>query len=219
VSRLAVIVCLALVLTAAGCGGKSAATSEKVGSGAAAAATKPICPAKWRGVYQRLANRIDTPVYCPAWMPSPLTGEIGPTVSFGGAGGSSLSVDPDGSYLALFVWAEPGSGEVHVNLRGYPHRTKIPTCIKDDVNGKQHTRTKVPCFSDARGTVHAPGITATVYTVNQDADLWHLLYAWRHDGSLYTVSQHIALPLTYRQVVSDLKRILNNLVLVRPRNT
>ena len=33
------------------------------------------------------------------------------------------------------------------------------------------------------------------YTVNQDADQWHLLYAWTHNGSLYTLSEHIAPPL------------------------
>ena len=148
---------------------------------------------------------------------SPLTGQIGRNVSFGGAGGSSLSVDKDGSYLALFVWAEPGSGEVHVNLRGYPGRTKIPTCIKEDTNGTKLIKTNVPCFADARGTVRAPGIVATVYTVNQDADLWHVLYAWRYRGGLYTVSQHVAAPLTYAQVIRSLNRILHNLVLVQPR--
>ena len=149
-------------------------------------------------------------------MPEPLTGEIGPQVSFGGAGGSSLSVDKDGSYLALFVWAEPGSGEVHVNLRGYPGKTRVPTCIKEDTNGSKLVKTSIPCFADPRGTVRAPGIVATKYTVNQDADLWHVLYAWHHDGGLYTVSQHVALPLSYDEVLASLNRILNNLVLIRP---
>jgi hypothetical protein len=183
----------------------------------AAVPAKPTCPAKWRPVYQRLADKIRAAVYCPSWMPSPLTGEIGPTVSFGGAGGSSLSVDKDRSYLALFVWAEPGSGEVHVNLRGYPGRTTVPTCIKEDTNGTKLVKTNVPCFADPRGKVRAPGIVATVYTVNQDADLWHVLYAWRYRRGLYTVSQHVAEPLTYAKVVASLNRILNNLVLVQPR--
>jgi len=150
-------------------------------------------------------------------MPSPLTGQLGPNVSFGGAGGSSLSVDKDGSYLALFVWAEPGSGEVHVNLRGYPGRTKVPTCIKEDTNGTKLIKTLVPCFADRHGTVRAPGIVATVYTVNQDADLWHVLYAWHYRGGLYTVSQHVAAPLSYDQVIYSLNKILRNLVLVQPR--
>jgi len=204
---------VALVVAGCGSGAKSTAPAPVK----PAASAKPVCPAAWRPVYQRLADRIHAAVYCPSWMPTPLTGQIGPNVSFGGAGGSSLSVDKDGSYLALFVWAEPGSGEVHVNLRGYPGRTTIPTCIEEDTNGTKLTRRRIPCFADARGTVRAPGIVATVYTVNQDADLWHVLYAWRYRGGLYTASQHVAAPLTYGQVVQSLTRILRNLVLVQPR--
>ena len=213
---MAVIACAAVVLAAAGCGGGSK-SSNAVDAPPPSAAAKPTCPVSWRPVYQKLANQIHAAVYCPSWMPSPLTGQIGPTVSFGGAGGSSLSVDKDGSYLALFVWAEPGSGEVHVNLRGYPGRKRVPTCIKEDTNGTKLIKTPVPCFADARGTVRAPGIVATVYTVNQDADLWHVLYAWHYRGGLYTVSQHVALPLSYDQVLSSLNRILRGLVLVQPR--
>jgi hypothetical protein len=137
-------------------------------------------------------------------------------VSFDGYGGSSLSVDEDDSYLALFVWSQPGLGEVHVNLRGYPGRTAVPTCTKQDTNGKRTVTSTVPCFADPRGKVRAPGIVATVYTVNQDADLWHVLYAWHYRGGLYTVSQHVAAPLTYAQVIQSLNRILRSLVLVQP---
>ena len=52
--------------------------------------------------------------------------------------------------------------------------------------------------------------------MNQDADQWHVLYAWRHDGSLYTVSEHVILPYTYRQVRRNLDRLLRGLVLVHP---
>ena len=205
---------VAVGLVAAGCGSSSKPATPV----AAPPKHETGCPAKWRATYQDLADKIHAPVYCPGWMPDPLTGEIGPKVSFGGAGGSSLSIDKDRSYLALFVWAEPGSGEVHVNLRGYPGRTKIPTCVKEDTNGKKLVKTKVPCFSDPRSFVKANGITARVYTVNQDADLWHILYAWHYAGGLYTVSQHVAPPLTYRKVEDSLHRILSNLVLIRPRS-
>jgi hypothetical protein len=97
-----------------------------------------------------------------------------------------------------------------VNLRGYPGRTAIPRCTR---GGKD--KTLIPCFSDPRGTVRANGITATVFTVNQDADQWHILYAWRHQGSLYTVSEHVAPPLNYAKVRVVLNRILRGLVLVR----
>jgi hypothetical protein len=208
---------VAAVLLVSGCGGSSkhdAPTTPAAGVGTARAS----CPATWRPAYQKLANRINVPVYCPSWMPPPLTGEIGPDVSFDGYGGSSLSVDPkDDSYLALFVWAQPGLGEVHVNLRGYPGRSAVPTCTKQDTNGTKVVTSRIPCFADPRGTVRAPGIVATVYTVNQDADLWHVLYAWHYRGGLYTVSQHVAAPLTYPQVIQSLNHILRSLVLVQPR--
>jgi hypothetical protein len=213
--RWTIIGLVAVALLAAGCGGSS--NKSVTAKPAAATAPRASCPASWRPAYQKLANRINTPVYCPTWMPPPLTGEIGPNVSFDGYGGSSLSVDKDGSYLALFVWSQPGLGEVHVNLRGYPGRTAVPTCTKQDTNGAKVVTSTVPCFADPRGKVRAPGIVATVYTVNQDADLWHVLYAWHHHGGLYTVSQHVAQPLTYAQVIQSLNHILRSLVLVQPR--
>jgi hypothetical protein len=99
-----------------------------------------------------------------------------------------------------------------VNLRGYPGRVRVPKCV--DADSKQ--RKLIPCFSDRGGTVRAGGLTATVYNVNQDADQWHVLYAWRYGGSLYTVSEHVAPPFGYRKVRQNLDRMLRNLVVVRP---
>ena len=203
---------LALGGLAAGCSGGGA-------SKAAQAAAPPTCPKAFSAGWQKLANRINASVYCPRWMPDPLFGQIEGLVSFGGAGGSTLSVDPDRSYLATFVWAEPQSGEVHVNLRGYPGRTTIPTCTKEDFNQGKIQKSKVPCFADPGKIVRAPGIVARVYTANQDIDLWHILYAWRHKGGLYTISEHVAKPLTYKKVVANLNRMLRNLVLVEPRTS
>jgi hypothetical protein len=203
-------VAVALALVASGCGSSSEAAAAKPAVG------PPKCPASWLSGWQRLANRIAAPVYCPAWLPDPLTGQITGQVSYGGAGGYVLSVDKDRSYLASFAWQEPQTGEVHVNLRGYPGRTRVPRCVAEDFNKGKLTRTPVPCFADLRGTVTERGIKASVYTVNQDADRWHVLYAWRFRGGLYTVSEHVAVPLTYTQVVANLHRILRNLVLVTP---
>ena len=55
-----------------------------------------------------------------------------------------------------------------------------------------------------------------MYTVNHGADSWHVLFAWRRAGSLYTLSEHVAPPLSFSQVVANLKRMLDGLVLVRP---
>lgn len=176
--------------------------------GGAAAAPK-TCPKAWQATWQKLANRIKAPVFCPSWLPDPLTGQIG------GRWNNINSVSKDRSYLIGFVWQEIGQ-EIHINLRGYPGVTKVPTCRNIQlVEGKKHV-TAVPCFDDARGQKTIGGFRVTEYTVNQDADQWHVLYAWRYKGSLYTLSQHVAPPLTFPMVVRDLNRELSSLVLVNP---
>jgi hypothetical protein len=163
--------------------------------------------------WRRLARRIDAPVYCPTWLPQPLDGKIGGEYAKGPYYG------PHGSYLVPMVWFEmmPDSPyEVHVNLRGYPGETAIPTCEDTLVTKGKVIRPKIPCFADARGPVRIGDTSVTVYTANQGADTWHVLYAWHHGGSLYTLSQHIAPPFTYAQVVRSLNRMLRGLAIVRP---
>src|ERR671933_610005 len=99
---------------------------------------------------------------------------------------------------------------------GGPGRTRVPSCVDVNTVGGVTHRRRIPCFADPNGTKRARGIVATVYTVNQDADQWHVLYAWRRDGSLYTLSQHVAPPLGYRGAIRTLDRMLRNLVLVKP---
>jgi hypothetical protein len=191
----------AAVLVLAGCGSDESAN----------ASAQVKCPAP--AGFQKLANRIAAPVYCPGWLPDPLDGVIGSRWN------NIDEVDRDRSYLLSWVWQETGpgaaGGELHVNLRGYPGRTAIPKCV----NADSKKRELIPCFSDPGGKVRIGSITATVYNVNQDADQWHVLYAWRHRGSLYTASEHVAPPLTYRKVRRYLNRIVRNLVLVRPSET
>jgi hypothetical protein len=201
--RTGVVLALALTCVLAGCGGGSNPPVR-------AAATHACLG---RAGWQALANRIGAPVYCPGWMPDPLDGRIG------GRWNTIDSVDRrDHSYLIGFIWQEVGSGELHVNLRGYPGRTRIPTCTSATTGAVKERRSRVPCFADPHGTYRVPGIQATLYTANQDADLWHLLYAWRRGGALYTLSQHVAAPLNYAKVRADLQRMLRELVLVRPRS-
>ncbi len=128
-------------------------------------------------------------------------------------------MDPDRSYLVSFVWFESGQGlvnEVHVNLRAYPGKTRIPTCEDTLTVGGKTVRKKIPCFSDRQGTKRFGGVSATVYTANQGADQWHVLYAWRRNGTLYTLSEHVAAPYSHTQVVSHLDRMMRRLVLVPP---
>ncbi|HEX6788365.1 MAG TPA: hypothetical protein VF091_03910 [Gaiellaceae bacterium] len=193
--------------------GVVAAVALVVAVPAGSAAAPKTCPAAWAAGWQKLANKIQAPVYCPSWMPNPLDAKIG---------GQYIDIDSvgkDRSYLISFLeHGDEGSGDVHVNFRGYPGRTTIPTCTTVIPNGKKTIRGKTACFSGANGKTRAAGITATIYTVNQDADQWHILLAWHHSGSLYTVSEHVIKPyLTATLVKKNLDRLLAGLVLVRPQ--
>ena len=186
-----------LVLVLSGCSGEDKVESP------AAAKNRAGCPSAVKPEWQRLANRVKAPVYCPSWMPSPLDADIGGQWNSGGA-----LVDKDHSYLVGFLWHEAGSGDVHVNFRGYPGQTAMPRCIE--------RRRPIPCFSDARGTKRIGDKKVTIYTVSRDADQWHVTYLWRRSGTLYTVSEHVAPPLTFRRVVANLDRLVRGLELIRP---
>jgi hypothetical protein len=173
-----------------------------------AAKQASACPASWRAGWQQLADRIGAPVYCPSWMPNPLDAQIK------GQWEDGYAITRAHSYFLSFLSHD--QGDVHVIFRGYPGHTTIPTCATVTLNGSKTLRGKTPCFADPNGTVTVGPIRATLYTVNQDADEWHLLYAWRHQGSLYTVSEHVIKPFTYVQVKRNLIHILRSIVLLRP---
>lgn len=170
----------------------------------------PVCPAKLKRQYQNLANRVRIPVYCPTWMPSPLDGDLQ------GPWENGVSVKRDRSYLVSFLWHEPPSQDVHVNLRGYPNRRAVPKCEDTQVVAGKTRRRQIPCFSDPQPARRVAGRRVTPYTVNQGVDQWHVLYLWREGGNLYTISEHVAKPLTYRHVVSNLDRAIRGLVRIEP---
>jgi hypothetical protein len=201
---LTVCVLLALAIGASGCGSEARK--------AEAAAPQPAAKCPDRAAWQRLANRIGAPVYCPGWLPDPLTGRLGAEDN------NINSVSADRSYLQSWVWQETGpgaaGGELHVNLRAYPGRTKIPTCRTGGSNSRN-----VACFASPTASISANGITSPVYTVNQDADSWHYALVWRRFGNLYTLSEHVAPPVTGQKVRAYLARELRSLVLIRPTAT
>jgi hypothetical protein len=203
--RKALLLLLLPIALAAGCSDDSSAPSE------AAPPEPPACPAAWKGGWQRLANRVNAVVYCPSWMPSPLDGKIG------GDWDNGVSVDPDRSYLVSFLWHEPPSQDVHVNFRAYPGRARIPRCNDDRVVAGRKVRRTVACFSDPQPMRRIRGVAVTPYTVNQGVDQWHVVYAWHRRGTLYTVSEHVAKPLTYRRVVENLDRLVEGLVRIDPK--
>jgi hypothetical protein len=172
----------------------------------AAGAPKASCPPAWTHGWQKLADKVGAPVYCPTWMPNPLDAQIG------GQYQDIYSIGKDHSYLVSFLeHGDLGSGDVHVNFRGYPGRKTIPICPASVGRGT------LPCFSDPVGHVTANGISSTVYQVNQGADQWHVLLAWHYRGSLYTVSQHVINPYdSATRVRQNLQHLLKSLVLVQP---
>jgi hypothetical protein len=205
VASAGILAATALLLT--GCGGSS---SKSSGTPTTAGAAKPSCA--FRHGWQALANRIGADVYCPGWLPDPLTSQLH------GQWNNINEVSKDRSYLESFVWQDTDSpglgGELHVNLRDYPDRTAIPDCL-----GGLKNNVEKPCFAGENGSVTAGGIKAKLYTVNMDADTWHLLLLWRHKGGLYTLSEHLAPPLDYQKVVAYLKHELGSLVLIAPSHS
>jgi hypothetical protein len=215
----AILAALVAVL-AAGCGGSSTSkTQAKTASSSLAtyfAGFDPPVPMKATCAHQigwqQLANRISADVYCPGWLPDPLTSQIG------SQNNNINQVSKNRSYLESFIWQDtdtPGlSGELHVVLQGFPGETKIPTCL-----GGMNFNTPMPCFSAPHGHITENGIRTTLYTVNLDVDTWHLVLLWHHDGGIYALSEHLAPPLDYRHVIEYLKVELRSLVLVAPNHS
>ena len=201
----ALAIVLASTLSACSGGGSETAAAEPA---------PPVCPKSWRTGWQALANDIDARVYCPSWLPYPLDGRFNGVFN-------GQTVDPDRSYLVKFLYFDAGlpggPQEVHVVLRGYPGNTRLPRCDDSTVEDGKVVHHFSPCFSDPKGTRRFGTKRATLYTSNQGADQWHLLYAWRENGSLYTVSQHVTQPYTYAQVLRNLNRMMRTLVRIEPR--
>jgi hypothetical protein len=205
VKRLLVIGALAAL--AAGCGGGDGPSSSIASGGS-------TCPKAWLAGWQKLADDVGEPVYCPGWMPYPLDGKIDGNYKNG-----RWVDEKDKSYLVSFLWVDSDGGvsrEVHVNLRGYPGRTDVPVCETQSTAGGKTVRKPTPCFADEREQRTIGDIEATVYTVNQGIDAWHVLYAWPKDGTLYTISEHVVAPYTYKDVVRNLDRMARRLAVVEP---
>ena len=126
-------------------------------------APKAHCPD--RAGWQKLANRMNAPVYCPGWLPDPLVGKLG------GQWNNINSVSPDRSYLESFVWQENGwrrggrgAARQPARLPG-AHLDPLLACRTGGVDSRN-----VPCFDQPTQSITENGIKTRLYTVNQDAD-------------------------------------------------
>jgi hypothetical protein len=200
-------VAVALVIALSACSG---AESDR----AAVVSAAPVCPKSSRAGWQALANKVRARVYCPSWLPYPLDERFDGVFN-------GQTVDPDRSYLVKFLFFDAGlpggPQEVHVIFRGYPGDRRLPRCDNSTVEDGKVVHHFSPCFSDPKGKKRFGSKLATLYTSNQGADQWHLLYAWRENASLYTVSEHVAAPYTYAQVLHNLNRMMSTLVRIQPR--
>jgi hypothetical protein len=200
---------VALVIALSACSG-----AESDGPAVAPAPAAQVCPKSSRAGWQALANKVRARVYCPSWLPYPLDERFDGVFN-------GQTVDPDRSYLVKFLFFDAGlpggPQEVHVIFRGYPGNRRLPRCDNSTVEDGKVVHHFSPCFSDPNGQKRFGSKLATLYTSNQGADQWHLLYAWRESGSLYTVSEHVAAPYTYAQVLHNLNRMMSTLVRIEPR--
>lgn len=200
--HLLVIAALAGALSA--CGGNESPSADAAREPAAS-----TCPKAWQAGWQRLADRIAAPVYCPRWLPSPLTGLLGGSTA-------SLSVSPDRSYLVTFLDQHEGF-EQHATMRGYPGTTEIPECrVVDVLDGGKTVESKAACFAERSGTRRVGGFEVTVYGEGLDADEHHVVYAWQHEGSLYTLGHHAQHSVTRSRAMANLDRIMRSLAVVEP---
>ena len=212
--KAAVVLATGAVVAALVLGATSCAGADSDPSAATAVETTPaVCTSSSRASWQKLANEIQAPVYCPTWLPQPLDGRFNGTFN-------GQTVDPDRSYLIKFLWFDSGLpggvNEVHVIFRGYPGNPRIPRCDNSTLVGGKTVHRLSPCFSDPNGTKRFGSKVATLYTSNQGADQWHLVYAWHHRGSLYSLSEHVVAPYTYKQVLANLDRMMRTLVRIAP---
>lgn len=198
------VVIASLTALTVGCGGNTSSSNSPAGAPA-----ETSCPKAWKAGWQQLADRIDATVYCPKWLPSPLTGLLGGSTA-------SLSVSPDRSFLVTFLDQHEGF-ELHATMRGYPGTTEIPECrVVDVLDGGETVESRAPCFGKPSGTRRVGGMMVTVYNEGLDADEHHVIYAWEHAGSLYTLGHHAHHSVTRSRAVGNLDRIMRSLAVVEP---
>ena len=183
---------LLALLAACACGGGAAA--DPVSSRPAA-----TCPATLEPGWQQWTNRIGAVVYCPSYVPPPITAEID--------GQWNTAKAPGRRWQLGFAWLEHDQLE-HLVFEGYPDAAWPPTCP-----GKPRR----PCFAHVVGKDTINGFDVTWYDHNQASHWHHLAATFAANGYHYVVSMHIIDPYGSEQKVrAALTRTLQGLVPLKP---
>lgn len=171
-----------MVIGASACGGGGSATSS---GGASTTGAAPACPAAWKAGWQAWANRVDERVYCPSFLPNPLTGEI--------HGQWNTALAPGKRWQVGYAWLEHDD-LVHVVFEGYPAAGWPPSCEG------------VPCFAGKTGTEDVGGHRVTWYDHNQASHTGHVAAVFRDGRIVYVVSMHVSRPYGTKQKTQSLVR-------------
>jgi len=193
------IAAIVVALAAPACSGGDDASTTAPSSeppASTAPATPAECPSAIASGWQRWANRVDETVYCPTFMPSPVTAEIG--------GQWNTAIAPGRSWQLGFTWLEHDD-LVHIVFEAVP-RTRWPISCEG-----------VPCFDDRTGTERIGDHEVTWYDRNEASHSGHIAAVFRSGGMVQIVSMHVYQPHADPNDVEQLVReMVAGLVPVTP---
>jgi hypothetical protein len=177
-----------------GCGDEGSSAAPAPSSKSPARAT---CPAAWAAGWQAWTNKVGAKVFCPSFLPSPITGEID--------GQWNTAKAPGKTWQLGYAWLEHDD-LVHVVFEGYPKKRWPPSCEG------------VPCFDDKVGTESINGHEVTWYDRNEASHSGHVAAVFRDGGYVYAVSMHVYRPYnSVKQVTGLVRKMVAGLVPLQPR--
>jgi hypothetical protein len=189
--RRAIVLLVAVVVTVSACGSGTANSGSK-------SSPETGCSKTWAAGWQKWADRVRMPVWCPGWMPSPIDAII--------HGQWNTAQVEQHQWQLGYAWLEQGQ-LVHVIFEGYPHGTFPPTCEGG-----------VPCFGGEEAkSVTIAGHVVHWYDHNQASHSGHIAAVFSSGGNTYVVSIHIVTPVSTKAIAKrDLRHIVESSSLLKP---
>ena len=190
---MAAMLVVVAILMAAGCGGSSSADTTP-----STAAAAHGCPKSWRPGWQKWADRVQMPVYCPGWMPT-VTGQIHSQWNTAYAPGRD-------NWQLGFAWLE-FNNLVHIIFEGYVPQAFPPHCEGG------------PCFAGYLGSQQVGAFRVRWYDHNLASHTGHIAAIFHANGRVYVVSMHIAPPsTTLTRTKAEVVHILKSLTKIDPQS-